>query len=116
MQLDFALVDNEELGAEVADAGANLPSGERILVGRVVADEKNRFGMVKLIHGQQGISSVFTQRGDQASVICGAMVIDVVGAEGGAGQALEEIVLFVGGAVRADEAERIRPVFGVNFF
>ena len=59
MQLDFALIDDEELGAKVADAGANLPSGERILVGRVVADEKNRFGMVKLIHGQQGISSVF---------------------------------------------------------
>src|SRR5712672_4396834 len=115
MQLDFALIDDEELGAEVADAGANLPSGERILVGRVVADEKNRLGMIKLIHGQQGISSVFAQRGDQAGVVSGAMMIDVVGAEGGAGEALEEIVFFVGGAVRADEAERIRAVLGVNF-
>src|SRR5258707_11495378 len=116
MQLDFALINDEELGAEVADAGANLPSGERILVGRVVADEKNRLGMVKLIHGQQGISSVFAQRGDQAGVVRSPMVIDIVGAERGPGEALEEIVFFVGGAVGADEAERVRAVFGVKLF
>src|SRR5712675_1447783 len=104
MQLDFALMDDEELGTEVADAGANLPSGERILVGRVVTDEKNRFGMIKLIHGQQGIRCIFTQRGDQAGVVCGAMMIDVVGAKGGSRQPLEEIVFFVGGAIGADEA------------
>src|SRR3979490_2786314 len=104
MQLDFALIDNEELGTEMADAGANLPSGEGILVGRIVADHQNGLGVIKLIHGQQGISSVFAQRGDQAGVIRGAMVIDVVGAEGGSGQALEEIVLFVGSAIRPVEA------------
>jgi len=37
--------------------------------------------MIKLIHGQQGISSVFAQRGDQAGVVGGAMMVDVVGAD-----------------------------------
>src|SRR6267142_1165135 len=44
------------------------------------------------------------------------MVIDVIGAEGGAGEALEEIVFFVGSAIRADEADGIGAVLGVNFF
>src|SRR5882762_7563187 len=44
------------------------------------------------------------------------MVIDVIGAEGGAGETLEEIVFFVGSAIRADEADGIGAVLGVNFF
>src|SRR5467141_2192467 len=114
MQLDFALIDDEQLGAEMADAGANLPSGERILVGRIVSDQQNGLGVIELLHREQGIGGVFTQYGDQAGLVHGAVMIDVVGTERGAGEALEEIVLFVRGAIGADEAERIGAIFGVN--
>ncbi len=38
------------------------------------------------------------------------MMIDVVGAKRGARQALEQVIFFVGGAVRPDESDRIRTV------
>ncbi len=71
--------------------------------------------MIKLVHREQGIGGVFTQCGDQAGVIHGAVMIDVVGTERGAGEALEEIVLFVRGAIGADEADGISAVLGVKF-
>ena len=120
VQFNFVLIDDEELGAEMADARANLPRGEWILIGRIVADEENGLRVIKLIHRQQGIGGAFAtkgaQRGDQAGVVGGAMVIDIVGAEGGAGQALEEVIFFVGSAVGANEADGVRAIFGVNFF
>src|SRR5882724_12944248 len=38
------------------------------------------------------------------------MVIDVVGAKGGAGEALEQVILFVGSAIGADEANGVGAV------
>ncbi len=91
----------------VANAGANLPGDKRILVGRIIANEQNRFRLVQLLHGEQGIFGVFAERCKEAGVIGGAVVIDVVCAEGDAGEALEEIVFFVRSAVRTDEADGI---------
>jgi len=55
----------------MADAGANLPSDERILIRRVVADEENGFRFVKLIHREQGIFRIFAESREQAGVIGG---------------------------------------------
>ena len=45
------------------------------------------------------------KRGEQAGVIGGAVMIDVVGAERGAREAAEQIIFFVGGVIRADHAD-----------
>ena len=56
------------------------------------------------------IGGALAERGDQTGIIHGAMMIDVVGAKGRASEALEEIIFFVGSAIRTDEADRIGPV------
>src|SRR5260221_11373074 len=91
----------------VASAGANWPGDKRILVVRIIANEQNRLPLVQLLHGEQGIFGVFAERCKEAGVIGGAVVIDVVCAEGDAGEAVEEIVFFVRSAVRTDEADGI---------
>src|SRR4029077_6916037 len=106
--------DDEELQGEVANACANLPRDQRILVGRVIADQQHRFGLVQLVHRKQGIVGVFAERGQQAGVVGGAVMINVGGAECFARQLLEQIVFFVWGAIGADEADRIAAVLGVN--
>src|SRR5580693_3061144 len=94
----------------VANAGTNLPRSQRILVRGVVADQQHRFGFVELLHRQHRISGALAEGGDQTGIIHGAMMIDVVGTKGRASEALEEIIFFVGSAVRTYEADRIRPV------
>src|ERR1700720_1359619 len=102
------------------NAGTNLPGSEGIFVGWIVAYEENRLGAIKLVHRQQGIGGPFTtkgaQRGDQTGVVHSAVMVDVIGAEGGAGEPLEEIVFLVGGAIGADETDRVGAIFGMNFF
>src|SRR5260370_3625939 len=103
----------------MTNAAANLPGGKGILVRRIVAAQQNGLGVIELIHGEQGIGGKFTkgaERGDQAGVVRGAVVINVVGAKGRARQTLEEIVFLVGGAIGADEANGIGAILGVNFF
>src|ERR1700732_2160791 len=101
------------------NAGTNLPGSEGIFVGWIVAYEENRLGAIELVHGQQGIGGPFTtkgaKRGDQAGVVRSAVMVEVIGAEGGAGETLEEIVFLVGGAIGADETDRVGAILGVNF-
>ena len=54
------------------------------------------------------------ERGDEAGVIRGAMVIEIVGAERDAREAIQQIIFFVRGAIRADEADRGRAVLLVH--
>ena len=42
------------------------------------------------------------------------MVIDIVGAEGAAGEALEQVILFVGSAIGADEANGVSAIDEAN--
>src|SRR2546423_7137808 len=114
MQLDFALMKNVELGGVMPNTAANLPGGERILIGGIVADEQNGFGLVELLHGEEGIGGAIGERGHQAGVVGGAMVIDVVGSEGGAREPLQQIIFFVGNAIRTDKADRFGPARSVR--
>src|ERR1700757_2954716 len=91
----------------MADAGTNLPGDQRILLGGVFANQQNGFRLVELLHGEQRITSVLAERGDQAGVIRGAVVVNVVGAKGGPRQALQQIAFFIRSAVRTDEADAI---------
>src|SRR3984893_1811656 len=97
------------------NAGTNLPGSEGIFVGWIVADKQDGLRAVELLHGQQGIAGALAKRSDQAGVVRSAVMVDVIGAEGGAGEALEEIVFLVGGAIGADETDRVGAILGVNF-
>jgi len=59
---------------------------------------------------------VFAEGGEQPGVISGAVVVNVVGADGDASEALEEIVLFIRSAIRTDEADRVGAVKFANGF
>ena len=48
VQLDIGGIENEKFGVEVANAGTNLPGGQRILVSGIVADEQHGFRLVEL--------------------------------------------------------------------
>src|SRR5262249_3271350 len=115
-KLDVARIDDEEFQTMVANASANLPSDEGILVRRIVADEENGFRFIELLHGEQGIFCVFAKRREEAGVVGGSVMIDVVGAERDASEALEKVVFFVRSAVRTDEADRICAMRVANRF
>src|SRR5260221_2773 len=115
-ELDLFGINDGKFQIVVANAGTNLPGGRGILIGGIVADQKNRAGFVKLLHGEQGILGVVTERGDQASVVGGAVVIDVGGAESFARKFLEKIIFFVRSAIRTDEADGVGAIFSVNRF
>src|SRR5262245_25791050 len=89
----------------MADAAANLPGYERILIREGVDDDEDGFGMIELVHGEQGIGGAITKRGDKSCVVRGAVVVDVVGPKCGAREALEQVILFIGSAIRTDEAD-----------
>ena len=57
-------------------------------------------------------SGFAVERGGKGGIVGGAVVVDIVGGEDGAGELLEEIGFFVGGPVRADDADG-RAAFGV---
>ena len=46
----------------VANAGANLPGYQRILIRRIVADKKNGFRVCQLLHRQEGIPGTVAKR------------------------------------------------------
>src|SRR5450631_2025733 len=75
-----------------------------MLFGGIIAEDQDGRGG----HGFAQGSGAILMAGDGASkggVVGGAVVVDVVGAEHGAGEFLQEIVFFVGGAVGADDAD-----------
>src|SRR5262249_45820373 len=59
---------------------------------------------------EKGIGCAITESRDQTGVVGSAMVVDVIGAEGLPREALKEIVLFVGSAIRSDETNGIGTV------
>jgi hypothetical protein len=79
-----------ELGAMQADVGANLPGQQRMLLGGIVADQQDR-GRVKTSRIER---CVFCGRPAprRRRVIGGAVVVDVVGAEHGARELLQQVV------------------------
>ena len=98
----------------MADAGANLPGDQRILLRDVVADQQNRVRVVNIRHGGERILRVRAESGGEAGVVGGAVMIEIVGAESDAREAIQQIVFFVGGVIRADHADGGRAVRGVH--
>ena len=94
-----------------ANVGADVPGGERGLVRGIAAYEEDGGGVLDaVLRGEAGLAC----GGERALERCGegdevgrAVVVDVVGADHRAGELLEEVVLLVGGAVGADDADAV---------
>ena len=81
--LMLARIDDVQPRAVVPDGGTNLPGDQRILLGRIVADQQKRRraapDRAMVANAALGICQyVPPSVGDQAGVIGGAVVIDVV--------------------------------------
>ena len=73
--------------------------------GGVAADEQDGRGGGRV--AQTAAVAVMAGEGaGKGGVVGGAVVVDVVGAENRARKLLQQVVLFVGGAVGADDADR----------
>ena len=68
---------------------------QRILIRRIVADDEDSFGLIKLLHRERAFRGAITKRGDQPGVIRSAMMINIVRAKGRARQALKQVILLV---------------------
>ena len=96
------MIGDVEMRAVQADAGANLPGESRMLLGGIVAEEQNGRRTGEVAERSFGFAA---ERGGKGRIVRGAVMVDVIGGEDGAGELLEEIRFFVGGPVRADDAD-----------
>ena len=98
------MVRDVEAGVVEADVGAEIPGGERGLVGGIAAEEHDGGGGLGVALGGGEVSAA-GECGGEGGVVGGAMVVDVVGVEDGARELLEEVGLFIGEAVGANDAD-----------
>ncbi len=75
-----------------------------MFVGRIAADQQDR-RRLRDIAQACSLAFVSRQRARKRNVIGRALVIDVVGSEHRARKLLQQVILFVGGVVRADDAD-----------
>ena len=91
--------------------------GDRMILGRIGADDDDEIGILALVEGRghRRRADAFEQRRHRRGVAQPGAVIDIVGAETGAHQFLEQIGFFVGAFGRAETGERVRPVAVADF-
>ncbi len=88
----------------IANIGADIPRRARSLIRRIAADKKNcRSG--ERIAQRCGAVCMSGERLGEGDVVRRTVMIDVVGAENGAGELLQQVRLFVGQAIAADDAD-----------
>src|SRR5579862_8998129 len=110
MNFAWAAVDDEEARTVMANRGANLPGNKRVLLRSVIRYQQGGIRSVYVRHCGERIFGARAESGGEAGVVGGAVMIDIVGAERGAGEAVEQIVFFVGGVIGADHADGGGPV------
>ena len=86
-----------------------------MLVGGIAADEQDGAGGSDVAQAG-GFAGMACERAGEGGVVGGALVVDVVGAENGAREFLQQVILFVGGAVGADDADGCAAARVANFF
>ncbi len=87
-----------------------------MLVGGIAADEEDGAGGGDVAQAGGFAAGVAGEGAGKGCVIGGALVVDVVGAENGARELLQQVVFFVGGAVGADDADGRTAARVANFF
>src|SRR5580658_4943697 len=84
----------------------NLPRQQRMLLGRVVADQQNRRRIEYVPHTGRGFPLSRKSR-YQGREVRSAMVVDVVSTKNHASELLQQVVFFVCRAVRAENPDRV---------
>ena len=93
--------------AVMPDIGARLVGEERMLLRKIAADDQHRFRGVQIVGRRQRVVPA-GERIEERRQIAGAVMIDVLGAQPLPRELRQEEILFVGGVVRADDAEASR--------
>ncbi len=115
-QIGAARVGHDQLGAvlgRVLDPGR----ADRVIAGRVGADDEHdlRLDRVHDRVGDRARAQPFQQRRDAGGVAKPRAVVDVVGAESGTHELLEQVSLLVRTLGRAEASERLRAAGIANF-
>ena len=103
-----ARVDHDEAGAALLDGVLDEGRGDRMIDGRIGADDDDDLRVERGAEGRRHRPRIQSlhQRGDRRGVAQARAMIDVVGAEAGAHQLLEEIRLLVRALGGAEAGER----------
>ena len=111
-----ARVHHHQLGAALGRL-LEEGGGDRMVLGRVGADDDDEVGILALVEGRghRRRADAFQQRRDRGGVAQPRAVVDIVGAEAGAHQLLEQIGLFVRALGRAEAGQRARAVAVADF-
>ena len=114
-ELDPARVDRHELHPaqrRLLDPRAD----DRVALGRVGADQDRRVGVVEVGEGagRAGEAERLAQRERRRRVADARAVVDVVGADRGAHQALHRVAVLVGRARGGEAGDRVGAVLGLD--
>ncbi len=104
-ELDGPRIGDVKPGAIEAHAGAEEPGQERMLVRRIAANKQDRAALGNVAQAC-GFAGVACECARERRVIRSPLVVDIVGAKNRPRKLLQQVVLFVRGAVGADDAYR----------
>ena len=104
LQLDGLGIRNVETRTIEANVGAQFPGEERMLVGGIAADEQDGWGGCDVAEAG-GLVLVSGEGAGEGCVVGVALVVNVVGVEDRARKFLQQVILFVGGLIGADDAD-----------
>ncbi len=116
-EVGHARIGQHDFGAALG--GVFHPSGRHRVIGRGVgADHQNELGMLHIVDlvAHRARAHPFEQRGHAGRMAQPGAVIDVVAAEAGAHQLLEQVGLFVAAFGRAETGQRLVAVAGTQVF
>src|SRR5690242_18789399 len=92
----------------------NLPGQQRMLFGGIVPNQQNGWRMEYVTHAGGG-SRFALKRRSQGREVGGAVMVDVVGLQYHARELLQQVILFVGSAVRTHDSDRLPAVLLAGF-
>ena len=106
-----ARVDDDELGAP-AQRLLDVQRADGVRLAGVGADDEDRVGLFEVLErvGHGAAAQRLAQAGDGARVAEPRAVVDVLRADDGAHELLEEVVVLVGAARRREPDERVGAV------
>src|SRR5579872_15656 len=96
-----------------ANVVANLPGQQRMLLGWIISDQQN-CGSIEYIPHAGGRVYFARERGRKSWEVSGTVMINIVGLQHDASELLQQIVLFVGRAVRTVNANRLPAMHGAD--
>src|SRR5438105_3103896 len=96
------------------DIVPNLPSQQRMLLRRIVANQQDRRRIEHVAHAGAR-PRFFRHRGGKRRKVGGAVVVDIIGLKGYASELLQQIIFFVCVAVRSEYSYSLSTMLLANF-